>query len=340
MKNELVSILLPTYNSQKYLEQCLKSIVNQSYKNIELIIVDNKSTDNTLKIIDTFSQKLNIFVYQYEANNLSKALNYGISKSNGIYIARLDSDDIINKHRIIKQVKSLINNNELIFIGTNALRFFNFLYVCKPFNLFYTNTDLKLNLLFQSSFIHPSIMFNKNNLKRVGKYVYNEKMNECEDYELWSRLIDKSSFKNLSYYGIFYRVHQNSASIKKKDKLNSYFTEVNKKLLNEYNINLTDEQYNYHLKITQLNINSDDDFDILNSFYKNFLSKIKNNSILKKKYKESDIHNFISKKYFRFCIRSTLSNNFKLSTCIDKNIPLSSFNLFILMILNILKIKI
>jgi len=211
----LVSILLPTFNSGKFIDECLRSILNQNHKLIEVIIVDNSSNDNTLNIVNLYKKKLNIKVYQYKTKNLASALNFGISKCNGDFIARVDSDDIIRKNRIKKQLKFLLNN-QYIFVGTHALRFSNNKLLIKPFLIFNNDEDLKLNLFFQSSFIHPTIMFNRKKILDIGSKIYDESMDECEDYDLWIRLIDKTKFKNIKYNGIYYRVHENSASLKKK----------------------------------------------------------------------------------------------------------------------------
>lgn len=101
---EKVSILLPTFNSEYHIRQTLLSIVNQDYPNFELIIIDNYSTDNTINIIKSFENKLDIKIFQIDTNNLAEALNFGIKKSSGEFIARIDSDDLIRKKRISKQV--------------------------------------------------------------------------------------------------------------------------------------------------------------------------------------------------------------------------------------------
>ena len=108
-KNEpLVSIIVPVYNVEKYLEECIKSVINQSYKNIELIMIDDGSTDKSLSIMKKYEKKYkNIFVYKQENDEApGKARNEGINNSKGTYIFFLDADDYLHKNAI----EILINN--------------------------------------------------------------------------------------------------------------------------------------------------------------------------------------------------------------------------------------
>ena len=98
MKIQKISIILPTFNAEKYLEKTIFSIISQNYKNFELIIVDNKSTDNTINIVHKF-KKINLIIINKKTKNLAEALNLGIGVSNGKYIARIDADDLIRKNR-------------------------------------------------------------------------------------------------------------------------------------------------------------------------------------------------------------------------------------------------
>ena len=216
MKNAKVSILLPTLNSEQYISECLTSIVKQNYQNIEVIVIDGLSYDNTINIIKKFQNVICIRIIEKKTNNLASALNIGINNSNGDYIMRMDSDDIMRKKKISKQVLFLNKYNEYDVVGTNALRFSKYIYFFKPFLIYYKDLDLKYSMIFQCPFIHPTIMFRKKFLLD-NNFCYNEDYNECEDYELWKKISKKTKFKNLHYYGIFYRVHKQSASFKKKN---------------------------------------------------------------------------------------------------------------------------
>ena len=98
MNNELISIIVPVYKVEKYLEKCVKSIIGQTYKNLEIILVDDGSPDNCGKLCDEFAALDNrIKVYHKENGGLSDARNYGVEKATGKYIGFVDSDDYIHE---------------------------------------------------------------------------------------------------------------------------------------------------------------------------------------------------------------------------------------------------
>ena len=332
-----ISIILPTFNAEKYLEKTIFSIISQNYKNFELIIVDNKSIDNTINIVHKFKKKINLKIINKKTKNLAEALNLGIGVSNGKYIARIDADDLIRKNRFVKQVEFLENNLDYDIVGTNALRFKNNSFFIKPFIIEYNDVLLKISMIFNSPFIHPSVMIRKkfivqNNIK------YNIKYDECEDYELWYSILEKTKFKNLKYYGIYYRVHRQSASFKNRDKLNNFFKITNKEYLIKLNINLSDYEYNILRKISLLDINKKDNFDNLNFYYIRILKKIEN--ALSNKYDKRLIYNFLQKKYCRFCIRSIQSTFFCPSKLKNNYFKINTIFTLFIYFLYILKIRI
>lgn len=116
--NELVSVIVPVYNVEKYLNKCIDSLINQTYKNIEILLIDDGSTDKSGKICDSLKNKYkNIKVYHKENGGLSDSRNYGIEKAKGKYVMFIDSDDYIDCDFIQKLLYSLINNNSDICSG-------------------------------------------------------------------------------------------------------------------------------------------------------------------------------------------------------------------------------
>ena len=340
MKNvykEKVSILLPTFNSEDHISQTLLSIVNQDYPNLELIIIDNYSTDNTINKIKSFETKLDIKIFQIDTNNLAEALNFGIKKSSGEFIARIDSDDLIRKKRISKQVFFLKNNLNYHIVGTNALRFKSNSFYLKPFLINYDNEDLKISMIFNSPFIHPTIMI-RADFVRTNAIQYDSKFNECEDFKLWYDLLNLTKFKNLKYYGIFYRVHDKSASFKKRDELNKYYKIINRKIINDYNINLSDDEIFMLNKISSLDINPKDDFEVINSYYIRILNKI--HISCKKKFNDRKIKIYLNKKYIRFCLRSIHTEKFNPKKVINSYFKLNFLEYSFLIILYYLNIRV
>lgn len=114
---ELISVIVPVYNVEKYLNKCIDSIINQTYKNLEIILVDDGSTDNSGKICDEYAKKDNrIIVIHKENGGLSNARNAGIKNSQGLYTSFVDSDDYILPNMIDRLYKIMIQNQADISI--------------------------------------------------------------------------------------------------------------------------------------------------------------------------------------------------------------------------------
>ena len=192
-------------------------------------------------------------------------------------------------------------------------------------------------MIFNSPFIHPSVMIRKSFIVQ-NNITYNIKYDECEDYELWYNILEKTKFKNLKYYGIYYRVHTESASLKKETSLIIFFKITNKKYLLKLNINLSDYEYSILRKISLLDINKQDNFDNLNFYYVRILKKIEN--ALSDKYNKKLIYNFLNKKYYRFCIRSIQSLNFYPSKLKNNYFKMKPMFILFIYFLYILKIRI
>ena len=116
--NKLVSVVIPTYNRKKYLEEAIVSVVNQTYKCFEILVIDDGSNENYAELI---CSKYDKCTYLYKQNGgLSSARNFGIKHSKGDYIAFLDDDDYWRNDKLEKQVAVLENNNEVDCVHSSA----------------------------------------------------------------------------------------------------------------------------------------------------------------------------------------------------------------------------
>ena len=198
---ELISIVMPVYNCSEYIQDCIKSILLQSYTNWELIIIDDCSTDNTVELISNFSDH-RIKLYKNNRNiGLAASLNSCIALAEGEFIARMDGDDIMTIQRLEVQYNYLTNNSNVDVVGGLAYligrnnEILGFKKYLKPRNF------IQL-LLVQGVFIHPTIMGKKNWFQ---KHMYDPSINRAQDLELWIRSYDSSNFKNIDEYLIYYR---------------------------------------------------------------------------------------------------------------------------------------
>lgn len=209
--NPLVTVLLPCYNAELYVEEAVRSMMQQTYTNLEILLIDDCSTDGTNAILSRLALEDNrIRLVRNEPNlKLIKTLNKGLDLANGIYIARMDADDISLPVRIEKQMNFMLSNPEVDLCGTNYIMIDGegLEIGCSDYPL----NDIRENLLFNCPVAHPSVLFKKETIIRVGKY--NEEMFNAEDYELWLRVVSVGCIKNISDKLLLYRWHGNNISL-------------------------------------------------------------------------------------------------------------------------------
>lgn len=189
MHQPLVTIGLPVYNSGEFLVRSIKSILEQTYENFELIITDDGSTDNSHNIIRSFKDQRIIYIPDYKNKGISFRLNQQIEMAKGEYFCRMDSDDIMLPWRLQEQVNFLINNPQVDIIGSGA-------YVIDDNDKIIgqrsgtTPYQVTLKKLYSGvAFIHPTVM-GKTKIFRHLKY--NEMLKGVEDMDLWYRAASES----------------------------------------------------------------------------------------------------------------------------------------------------
>ena len=209
MKNEtLVSIVIPVFNSAKYITECLNSVLNQSYKNFEIIIADDGSTDNTVELINNYQSDL-IVVYSQENSGQGRARNLAVEKANGEWIAFIDSDDIWFIDKLEKQLELCKNyvwsHTDYFFIGnivaphTRSIDFVS-----------NNSGDIFDHLVVDNTIATSTVMIKKSIFKEFGGF--NTSYRALQDWDLWLRIAKKYE---IGYYDkplAEYRVHSSSVS--------------------------------------------------------------------------------------------------------------------------------
>ncbi len=211
-KKPKISVIISFFNNCDTLEKSLKSILNQSYKDFELIIISDGSNDGSNKIVKKFLIKKNNILYFESKKNvgLTKMLNLGIKFSRGEYIARHDADDLSLSSRFKNQIDILKKKKNLDIIGSNA----KYAYKNKTISIKMPekDRDIKKKLIFRNTIIHSTVMMRKkifqNNLS------YDEKFIRCQDYELWLRIKNKVKFYNIQKELVFRNVKTENFKIK------------------------------------------------------------------------------------------------------------------------------
>lgn len=216
MQNILISVIIPCYNASKYLEKAVRSIMNQTYRNLEIICCDDCSADNTLEILNNLSLEDNrIFVIHNEKNlKLIDTLNKLITYTHGEYIARMDSDDICLPNRLEKQLEYLIANPAISFCGCNAWHIDENDRVIGKSELPLSSNDNKFYLKYFSTFYHPTIMA-KSEVFKDNPYC--KDFIHAEDYELWCRLIYEKGLKGENLKDRLFKYRLNSQGISQQN---------------------------------------------------------------------------------------------------------------------------
>lgn len=219
MENSLVSIIIPTHNREKYIIKAIESVLNQTYKNIELIIVDDGSTDTTKDVIAPYLTDVRIH-YLYQKNKgASCARNNGIKVSRGKYIATLDSDDYWrDEKKLEKQIYFLEENKEYGLVGGGIVRINQKGKELTQQLLPKTDKKIRERILFSSPFAHSTVVFRKDIYELVGGY--DEKLWFSEDWDLWLKMGKVTKFYNIQDYFTYYlQGEQNISNVNKKDIL-------------------------------------------------------------------------------------------------------------------------
>jgi glycosyltransferase involved in cell wall biosynthesis len=204
MRKPLISIVMPTLNSERFIREALNSVVEQTYENIELVVVDGGSTDRTLEILKEYGRGGIKLIESVPGKGISHDLNLGLAHAEGSFIARLDADDIALDWRIDAQYKFLSTHSDVDVVGSGAELFWNASGECRS-PLWHDH--IRDMYLVNNPFFHPTVMFRRH-LFDSGLLRYDEKLSSDEDYELWGRLISSAKAANMDCSTIKYRIHE------------------------------------------------------------------------------------------------------------------------------------
>lgn len=250
-KKPLVSVVMPAYNADKYIRSAIQSILEQSYPYLELIIIDDASTDHTFSIARTFQFDPRIKLLQNPKNEgIVFSRNRGIAASKGKYIAILDSDDIALRYRIEHQVQYMQKHPELGAIGS-------YYHVIDGGGKRKTSIKVPIRaidnfsfLLFNVSFCHSTLMLRAD----VAKfYEYKTGFDIIEDYEIAYRISRDFPIGNLPEYTVLYRVHGSNISIEKKQRLLYLRRLIDEVVLKDLGIPFSEEELQIHSNFINMN---------------------------------------------------------------------------------------
>jgi len=291
--NPIISVIMPVYNGEKFLQQAIDSILSQTFADFEFIIVNDGSIDSTKQILEKNYDKRIIIIDNENNLGIIKSLNRGIQKARGKYIARMDADDISLPNRFQTQFDFLEKNKNVGICGTFIKVIDGYSKVQENIHNWVYSFNSKENyihFLFNDPLAHPSIMGKKELfIENLYEFKY------VEDLELWERLSHKTILVNIEKILLLYRSYGENATTKKENEMKNALCVLRKKILQGFGIDITEE------KVKDLLFWEKGDKFLLKEFDKILfiVSKNYDRDILEKNKK------FISKHYVNRCVATS-----------------------------------
>ena len=296
-----VSILMPVYNAGQYIAQAIESIISQSFKDWELILINDGSTDNSESVVMQYEDDRIYYIKNAENLRLIKTLNKGIDYCDGQYIARMDADDICLPDRLKQQVDFLDSHTDYLMCGTSASVIDNSGKKTGKIHNLTDNSYLQISLLFSPSFIHPSMMIRKEILQQNK---YDEAYKHVEDYELWCRIARQGKIANIDKELLEYRWHDSNVSVLHSKVQDELKDKIIKEELKRLDITPTDNELYCHkitFRLYNLGNRQNTTVDIYQDVSNWFCKLIQQNQI-KGIYNQSDLMAFLWSRWAVLCI--------------------------------------
>lgn len=219
----LVSVVMPVYNCERFIDDAIRSILYQTFEDFEFIILNDGSTDKTWEIVDSFKDNRLVLINNHENKKIPERRNQGINIAIGKYIAIQDGDDISFVDRLQKQVEFLENNNDIFCVGGWAEKIDENGELCgqmyyppaKHFNISKQFVSSPTNPI-----IDPTTMFRRQDFIDLGGYTTDKNFYTVPDFDLWGRaLLDGKKFSNLTVPLIYYRINSQGMTLKHKNEM-------------------------------------------------------------------------------------------------------------------------
>ena len=225
MPPPLVSVLLAAHDAERFLGAAVESVLRQTERDLELVVVDDGSTDRTPKLLAAVSDPRLVVLRNDEQLGLAASLNKALASASARYAARLDADDVALPRRIERQLAELRRRPALALVGSSVLELDERGRPGRLHEMPVGAAATRWHAHFSSPFLHPTVLFDRELLERHGLR-YDAQFAESEDYELWSRLLDVGEGDNLAEPLVLYRTHPGQATRRRRDLQRSFQREV------------------------------------------------------------------------------------------------------------------
>lgn len=242
----IISVVMPVYNAEKYLNEAIDSILSQTFTDFEFIIINDGSSDGSEAIILSYDDERIRYIKNNENLQIVKSLNKGITLAKGQYIARMDADDVSLPERLEKQLAFMGKNANIDACGT-------WMGIIGESNHVWSypekHEEIKAQLLFNTPMSHPTLLFKKS---FFDDFLYKDVSNKAEDYYLWCESIDSKVFANIPNVLYLYRFHLNQTCNTDRDIQVSVANDVRIKMLKRLGLAPTASDMKVHIDFSLL----------------------------------------------------------------------------------------
>lgn len=246
MSQPLVSIIMPVYNAEAFLQEAINSVLKQSYQHWELILINDGSSDGSKLICEAQKDDRIIYLENEQNQGVLRSRNIALECAKGDYIAWLDSDDIALPEKLAKQVAFLESNPDYVMCGTLHQDIDGNSKLLRKWLFPTEDRDLRSFLLLVNCFCNSSTMV-RGDLMRELKFA--ETFEVAEDYELWYRCSQRGKMANIPEFLTLYRVHGNNISITKKEKMFAIVKTLADRILRDAGIEFSADDLELHNRL-------------------------------------------------------------------------------------------
>ncbi|MFL5950816.1 MAG: glycosyltransferase family 2 protein [Gaiellaceae bacterium] len=221
----LVSVLLATHDDARFLREATDSVLAQSLADLELLVVDDASTDGTAELLAEVNDPRLTVLQNEQQLGLAASLNRALERATGKYVARLDADDVAREDRLRLQIERLESDRDTAIVGSAVVDVDEDGRTGRTHVMPSGATPLRWHALFSAPFFHPTVLVDRELLEAHGLR-YDPEFRESEDYDLWTRLFAFAGGDNLREPLVRKRVHAGQASQRRRDVQESFQRQV------------------------------------------------------------------------------------------------------------------
>ena len=209
----LVSIVIPVFNGEDFLNEAIKSAINQTYKNTEILVINDGSTDHTEEIARSYGEKIR---YYYKKNGgVASALNFAVRKMKGEYFSWLSHDDYYSPNKIafeIEAIKKQTDKNTIIYCNYSLLDQKSHIFSTYRIENYYSEKERSngILMLIQRMIGGCTLLIHTSHFKRVG--MFNEALRTTQDYDMWFRILRGAKLIHVPKELVITRIHEKQGS--------------------------------------------------------------------------------------------------------------------------------